>query len=202
MIKIFKTIKKPLFLFLFIISISLNVRSKNIVEIIKEDSELSVFYSHLKKTGLDEILQKNLPWKWTIFAPTNKAFEATPERVKKEILSNDLYNKNIIMDHMLTGQKTSLNVGEEISVEVTVSDKALPIYKRGSLFVKDMIVIKENSESENGTVHKINCIMYVQPSVDDSRLTDIEKKDFPITSCCMRSNEEINEWIKATKLKL
>ncbi|MBD22215.1 MAG: hypothetical protein CL572_00920 [Alphaproteobacteria bacterium] len=202
MIKIFKTIKKPLFLFLFIISISLNVGSKNIVEIIKEDSELSVFYSHLKKTGLDEILQKNLPWKWTIFAPTNKAFEATPERVKKEILSNDLYNKNIIMDHMLTGQKTSLNVGEEISVEVTVSDKALPIYKRGSLFVKDMIVIKENSESENGTVHKINCIMYVQPSVDDSRLTDIEKKDFPITSCCMRSNEEINEWIKATKLKL
>ena len=202
MIKIFKTIKKPLFLFLFIISISLNVGSKNIVEIIKEDSELSIFYSHLKKTGLDEILQKNLPWKWTIFAPTNKAFEATPERVKKEILSNDLYNKNIIMDHMLTGQKTSLNVGEEISVEVTVSDKALPIYKRGSLFVKDMIVIKENSESENGTVHKINCIMYVQPSVDDSRLTDIEKKDFPITSCCMRSNEEINEWIKATKLKL
>ncbi len=202
MIKIFKTIKKPLFLFLFLISISLNVGSKNIVEIIKEDSELSIFYSHLKKTGLDEILQKNLPWKWTIFAPTNKAFEATPERVKKEILSNDLYNKNIIMDHMLTGQKTSLNVGEEISVEVTVSDKALPIYKRGSLFVKDMIVIKENSESENGTVHKINCIMYVQPSVDDSRLTDIEKKDFPITSCCMRSNEEINEWIKATKLKL
>ena len=189
MIKIFKTIKKPLFLFLFIISISLNVGSKNIVEIIKEDSELSVFYSHLKKTGLDEILQKNLPWKWTIFAPTNKAFEATPERVKKEILSNDLYNKNIIMDHMLTGQKTSLNVGEEISVEVTVSDKALPIYKRGSLFVKDMIVIKENSESENGTVHKINCIMYVQPSVEDDRLTDIEKKDFPITSCCMRSNE-------------
>ena len=44
------------------------------------------------------------------------------------------------MDHMLTGQKTSLNVGEDISVEITVSNKSLPIYKRGSLFVKDMVV--------------------------------------------------------------
>ena len=44
--------------------------------------------------------------------------------------------------------------------------------------------------------------MYVQPSVEDNRLTDIEKKDFPITSCCMLSNKEINEWIKSTKSKL
>ena len=104
------------------------------------------------------------------------------------------------MDHMLTGQKTSLNVGEEISVEVTVSNKEIPIYKRGSLFVKDMIVIKENSEAENGTIHKINCIMYVQPSIEDDRLSKTEKKKFPITSCCMRSDEEINEWMKAIKL--
>ena len=39
-----------------------------------------------------------------------------------------------------------------------------------------MVVIKENSESENGTIHKINCLMYVQPSVEDDRLTDSEKK--------------------------
>ena len=36
---------------------------------------------------------------------------------------------NIIMDHMLTGQKTSLNIKEEISVEVTVSNKSLQLYK-------------------------------------------------------------------------
>ena len=201
MIKIFKINSKILFLFLFLIFISLNVKGKSILEVIKEDSELSSFYSYLKKTGLDEVLQKDLPWKWTIFAPTNKAFDASPERVKKEILSNDLYNKSLIMDHMLTGQKTSLNVGEEISVEVTVSNKSLPIYKRGSLFVKDMVVIKENNESQNGTIHKINCIMYVQPSEEDNRLTDIEKKNFPITSCCMLTNKEIDEWIKSTKLK-
>ena len=103
------------------------------------------------------------------------------------------------MDHMLTGQKTSLDVGEEISLEVTVSNKSLPIYKRGSLFVKDMVVIKENNESENGTIHKINCLMYVQPSVEDDRLTDSEKKNFQLHPVCMQSNDEINAWINSTK---
>ena len=202
MIKTFTINFRLIYLFVAVTFFSSYVEGKNIVDVIKEDSELSVFYSHLKKTGLDKVLQKKLPWKWTIFAPTNEAFNASPDRVRKEILSNELYNKNIIMDHMLTGQKTSLNVGEDISVEITVSNKSLPIYKRGSLFVKDMVVIKENNESDNGTIHKINCIMYVQPSVEDNRLTEDQKKDFPITSCCMRSNEEINEWIKATKSKL
>ena len=177
----------------------MNVESKNIVDIVEDDSELSIFYSHLKKTGLDEVLRKNLPWKWTIFAPVNKAFESAPDRVKGEILSNKLHNKNIIMDHMLAGQKSSLNVGEEISVEVTVSNKEIPIYKRGSLFVKDMVVIKENSEAENGTIHKINCIMYVQPSIEDDRLSKTEQEKFPVTSCCMRSDTEINEWMKSPK---
>ena len=199
MIKILKTNFKFFLFFLCVTSISSQTISKNIMDVIKEDSELSIFYANLKKTGLDEVLQKKLPWKWTIFAPTNKAFKASPERVQKEILSNEFYNKSIIMDHMLTGQKTSLNTGEEISLEVTVSNKSLPIYKRGSLFVKDMVVVKENNESDNGTIHKINCIMYVQPSVEDDRLTDLQKKEFPITSCCMQSNAEINEWIKATK---
>lgn len=202
MIKTFTINFRLIYLFCAVTFFSSYVEGKNIVDVIKEDSELSVFYSHLKKTGLDKVLQKKLPWKWTIFAPTNEAFNASPDRVRKEILSNELYNKNIIMDHMLTGQKTSLNVGEDISVEITVSNKSLPIYKRGSLFVKDMVVIKENNESDNGTIHKINCIMYVQPSVEDNRLTEDQKKDFPITSCCMRSNDEINEWIKATESKL
>ena len=49
---------------------------------IKEDSELSSFIL-FKKTGLDEVLKKP-SMEWTIFAPTNKAFDASPERVKKK----------------------------------------------------------------------------------------------------------------------
>ena len=42
-------------------SISSQTISKNIMDVIKEDSELSIFYANLKKTGLDEVLQKKTP---------------------------------------------------------------------------------------------------------------------------------------------
>ena len=71
MIKILKTNFKFFLFFLFVTSISSQTISKNIMDVIKEDSELSIFYANLKKTGLDEVLQKKLPWKWTIFAPTD-----------------------------------------------------------------------------------------------------------------------------------
>ena len=86
MIKILKTNFKFFLFFLCVTSISSQTISKNIMDVIKEDSELSIFYANLKKTGLDEVLQKKLPWKWTIFAPTNKAFKASPEKSPKRNL--------------------------------------------------------------------------------------------------------------------
>ena len=191
---------KICFFFIFFLFLSTNVYSKNVIDIIKEDPELTEFYSYLEKTGIKKILEKKLPWNWTIFAPNNNAFNSIPSRVREEILSDQIFSKALIMDHILTGQKTSLDVGDEISNEVTVSNKPIQIYKRGSLFVKDMIVVKENKAAKNGVVHQINCVMYVQQSQDDNRLTKKQKEDFPITSCCMRTDNEINSWIKSTNL--
>ena len=42
--------------------------------------------------------------------------------------------------------------------------------------------------------------MYVQQSQEDDRLTKKQKEDFPITSCCMRTDNEVNSWIKSTNL--
>jgi uncharacterized surface protein with fasciclin (FAS1) repeats len=191
---------KICFFFIFFLFLSTNVYSKNVIDIIKEDPELTEFYSYLEKTGIKKILEKKLPWNWTIFAPNNNAFNSIPSRVREEILSDQIFSKVLIMDHILTGQKTSLDIGEEVSNEVTVSNKPIQIYKRGSLFVKDMIVVKENKAAKNGVVHQINCVMYVQQSQDDNRLTKKQKEDFPITSCCMRTDNEINSWIKSTNL--
>ena len=191
---------KICFFFIFFLFLSTNVYSKNVIDIIKEDPELTEFYSYLEKTGIKKILEKKLPWNWTIFAPNNNAFNSIPSRVREEILSDQIFSKALIMDHILTGQKTSLDVGDEISNEVTVSNKPIQIYKRGSLFVKDMIVVKENKAAKNGVVHQINCVMYVQQSQDDNRLTKKQKEDFPITSCCMRTDNEVNSWIKSTNL--
>ena len=173
--------------------------SKNVLDVISNNKDLSTFNSYLEKTGLDRVLEKKLPWNWTIFAPSNKAFKQAPKLLKDEILNDEFFSKNLLMDHIMTGHKTSLDIDEKVTTQITVSNKPLQIYKSRNLFVKDMVVVQENLIGDNGVVHMIDCIMYVQPSSDDDRLTQEIKEKYPITSCCMHNEAEINSFKKATK---
>ena len=174
---------------------------KTVLDIIGENENLSSFSSYLRETELDRILEKKLPWNWTIFAPSNKAFNLATSQLKSEILNDDFLSKNLLMDHIMAGQTTSDDIGSDVSTQVTVSNKPLQIYKRKDLYVKDMVVVEENLLGNNGVVHVIDCFMYVQPSTEDSRLTKETQDDFPITSCCMINSEEIISWKKSTKNK-
>ena len=171
--------------------------SKSVLDVVSENKDLSIFYSYLQKTGLDRVLKKKLPWNWTIFAPNNKAFNNAPDILENEVLNDDFFSKNIFMDHIMTGHKTSLDVSEQITTQITVSNKPLQIYKSKKLHVKDMVVVKENLIGDNGVVHIIDCIMFVQPSKDDDRVSDAIGKNFPITSCCMQSENEISAFKNA-----
>ena len=173
--------------------------AKNVLDVISNNKDLTTFNLYLEKTGLDRVLEKKLPWNWTIFAPSNKAFKEAPEMLKNEILNDEFFSKNILMDHIMTGHKTSLDIDEKVTTQITVSNKPLQIYKSRNLFVKDMVVVKENLIGDNGVIHMIDCIMYVQPSSEDERLTKEIVEKYPITSCCMHSEAEINSFKKATK---
>ena len=91
-------------------------------------------------------------------------------------------------------------MNSKITEEITLSNKPIQLYKRESLYVKDMVVVKENKSADNGVIHEINCVMFVQPSQEDDRLTKLQKRKFPITSCCMQTENEINSWLDSVIL--
>ncbi len=188
-----------IFSLLCVFILHFNLKAKGIVEVIRENPNLSTFYSYINNTELEAILQQKYPWNWTIFVPNNKAFDVLPTKVYDKILSDSSLRKMLIMDHILTGQKSSSDLDSKISEEITVTNKSIQLYKRDSLYVKDMVVVNENTSAENGVVHEINCVMFVQPSEEDDRLTESQKKDFPITSCCMQTNSEIDLWLQASQ---
>ncbi len=179
---------------LFLCFFSGYTSAKTVIDVISENNDLSNFYSYLQKLGLDKLLKKKLPWNWTIFAPSNKAFNDAPLILKEEILQDDFFSKNLFMDHIMAGHKTSLDLDEQVTTQLTVSNKPLQIYKSKKLYVKDMVVVKEDLIGENGVVHMIDCIMFVQPSLEDIRVSEDLRKNFPITSCCMRDLNEINSF--------
>ncbi len=185
----------PLFAAIFFSSYNFCL-AKTVLDVINDNKDLSTFSKYLSDTGLDGVLGKKLPWNWTIFAPSNKAFEEASLKLKQEILSDEFFSKNIFMDHIMAGHKTSLDINEEVSTQITVSNKPLQIYKSKKLYVKDMVVVKENLIGNNGVVHMIDCIMYVQPSTEDDRVSEKMAEMFPVTSCCMRDSKEIESFKK------
>ena len=187
---------KIFFLFCFLI-FHFDLKAKGIVATIRDNPNLSIFYSYINNTELEATLEQKFPWKWTIFVPNNKAFDALPKKVYDEILSDKSLRQMLIQDHMLIGQKTSRDVSSKITEEITVSSKSIQLYKRESLYVKDMVVVNENTSADNGVVHEINCVMFVQSSQEDNRLTKLQKDKFPITSCCMQTENEIELWLSS-----
>lgn len=181
----------------FNFSKSENINNITIIDVIRKNQNLSEFNKYLKLSQLDQILDKNTAWNWTIFAPNNEAFDEL-KKVNKNLFDNIPLIRNLLMDHILIGKKSSKNLNE-ISNEITVSNKPLQLFNENQLYVKDMVVINEDYSAKNGVIHSIACVMFVQPSIEDDRLSENLQKTFPITSCCMRNEQELNLWKSSLK---
>ena len=190
-----------IFSFFLLFIFHFDLKAEGIVSIIRENPSLSTFYSYINNTELEATLQQKFPWNWTIFVPNNKAFDALPKKVYDKILSDTSLRKMLIMDHILIGEKSSADLNSKITEEITITSKPIQLYKRESLYVKDMVVVNENTSANNGVVHEINCVMFVQPSEEDNRLTKLQKDKFPITSCCMETESEIDSWLSSVNSK-
>ena len=59
-----------------------------------------------------------------------------------------------------------------------------------------MVNIKEIIFKGNIEIIPVSCVMYLQPSYTDDRLSELEKKKSIVTSCCMLSDNEIDNFIK------
>ena len=188
-----------IFLVLFLFSSDLFSKEKSVYDIISNNSNLSIFKNYLDKTGLDDVLKKKIPYDWTIYAPSNKAFKNIPNELEEQILSDTYFTKRLFTDHILAKEVVSSKLTDQITTELTVSNKPVELYKSESLFIKDVVIVKEDLIASNGVIHIIDCIMFIQPSSQDDRLSPVQKESFPITSCCMQTSDEVSLWKLNTK---
>ena len=76
-----------------------------------------------------------------------------------------------------------------------LNGEKVKIYSNSDLFVKDMVNKKKAIIKDDIEIVPVSCVMYLQPSFSDDRLSALEKKSF-VTSCCMLSDEEIDSFMK------
>lgn len=129
----------------------------SITDIAAANPDFSTLVAALQATGLDAALSG--PGPYTVFAPTNAAFDALPEGTLEELLANPDDLANILTYHVVDGTVTSDQV---VSLESapTLQGSMLDISVQGEdVYVNDAMVTAVDIEANNGVIHVIDTVL-------------------------------------------
>ncbi|MFT4781893.1 MAG: putative surface protein with fasciclin (FAS1) repeats [Pseudohongiellaceae bacterium] len=145
--------------------------NKTIVETAIATDALSTLVAAVKAADLVETLSSEGPF--TVFAPTNDAFDALPEGTVATLLepANKSQLANILTYHVVSGDIKAADVlglieknGGKATVKTVAGGELTCTTEDGKVFVHDengnaAEVVIANIENSNGTVHVINKVL-------------------------------------------
>lgn len=135
-------------------------------------SDHSAFVEAIQSAGLAETLRGAGPY--TVFAPTNAAFEAIPEEVRSELTSQAQRERltNLLSYHIVPGTVTLEDLGRAIEQGpggraelATVTGRNLSVARNGdSIVLTDgaggtASVAPDEQIGSNGVVHPIDAVL-------------------------------------------
>ena len=133
--------------------------SETIVDIASDGSSFSILVSALQAADLVETLSG--PGPFTVFAPTNDAFEALPPGALERLLEpeNRETLQRILTYHVVSGSlfSSDLHSGQVGTVEG--SEVNLQVNQNGGVQVNNAKVISADVEASNGVIHVIDQVI-------------------------------------------
>ncbi len=145
--------------------------SKNIIENAVNSKDHTILVAAVKAADLVETLQSDGPF--TVFAPTNEAFEKLPKGTVETLLKpeNKMTLQTILTYHVLSGKHSSADIMKEIkkgngkATYKTVSGGTLTAMMKG----KKVMLMDENGgiatvtiadvNQSNGVIHVIDSVV-------------------------------------------
>ena len=193
-----------MFKFIFILLISFLLASfkgytkDNLLELIKENKDFSTFYELIKIADYQKLFKEKTKFKKIIYIPNNKAFDNLPKKIKNNIKNKELAKK-IIRTHLYSGEVKEVFKDPKKKVvileRVELNGETVKIFSNSDLFVKDVVHQNFHLEKDEFTIIPVECVMFLQLSSDDRRLSAEEKSSSIVTSCCLLTDNEIETFI-------
>lgn len=131
---------------------------KTVVEIAVGNDSFSTLVAAAKAADLVEALSGDGPF--TIFAPTNDAFEKLPEGTVESLLKPENKEKlqNILKYHVVSGKVMAKDVSAG-EVEMLNGSKSTISVKDGKVMIDKAQVIKTDIVGTNGVIHVIDSVI-------------------------------------------
>lgn len=129
---------------------------KNIIETAVANPDFSTLVTAIKAADLVDTLSGAGPF--TVFAPTNEAFEKIPQSTLKAVLADKTKLTSILTYHVVAGKVLSKDVAK-ITEAKTVQGSKIKIYTENGVMVNNAEVTKADIECSNGVIHVIDTVL-------------------------------------------
>ncbi|MEQ9308862.1 MAG: fasciclin domain-containing protein [Balneolaceae bacterium] len=131
----------------------------NIVETALENENFSILAQAIQDAGLTVALEGEGPF--TVFAPTNSAFEALPSGTLESLTNEQLVQ--ILQFHVVEGRIASTDLAITQDVATLSGEELLIQFESGTVTINGTSnVTLANVEASNGIIHAINTVLLPQ----------------------------------------
>jgi uncharacterized surface protein with fasciclin (FAS1) repeats len=134
-------------------------KAKTIVDIATNDKNFSTLVRALKAGDLVDTLKGKGPF--TVFAPTNAAFETLPENTLQDLMkpANKARLQNILKNHVVEGRRMSKDVAKQSALS-SMGGRSLSIQSANDqVQIGDATIRRADIEAENGVVHVVDQVL-------------------------------------------
>jgi uncharacterized surface protein with fasciclin (FAS1) repeats len=113
----------------------------------------------LSKAGLDKTLEGAGPY--TVFAPTDEAFNKIPEAKRAELMTDAGLPKlkQLLAYHVVEGTHASADIAKMKSVKTMNGDAPVVVSKDGKVSVGGANVTTADVSATNGVIHVVDSVM-------------------------------------------
>jgi len=131
---------------------------ENIVEIASGNKDFSTLVAAVVAAGLADTLSGNGPF--TVFAPTNEAFEKLPAGTVEELLKEENKEKlaSILTYHVVAGKVMSKDLSDGQKA-ATVNGQEVTVTIGDAVKIDTATVIAADLEASNGVIHVIDTVI-------------------------------------------
>lgn len=134
-----------------------NMNGKTIVDIAVANPKFSTLVDALKTAELVSTLAGEK--EFTVFAPTNAAFEKIPKEKLDELLANKEKLKKILTYHVVPGKVLASEVVELSDAETVEGGKITFKVEDDKVYVNEAEVVETDVDAKNGVIHVIDTVL-------------------------------------------
>lgn len=133
--------------------------SGSIVELARKNRQLSTFVKAIKAADLEEILEEAGPY--TVFAPSNAAFDSLPEGATSDLMQpeNKEKLKEILLNHVVEGKYNSKSLENGKTFKAAGGQELGISALGGKIMAGGVEVSKPDIAATNGVIHIVNRVI-------------------------------------------